>query len=590
MRLRDGTTVFYRAWLPTAPTDKAMLLFHRGHEHSGRLADVVATLRESLPDVAMFAWDARGHGRSEGDRGWAPSFGCMVQDLDTFVRHIGDHYGFAIENTVILAHSVGAVTASTWVHDYAPRIRGLVLATPAFRVKLYVPFALPGLRLMQWWKGGAKSFVKSYVKARMLTHDAEQARRYDQDPLIARAIAVNILLGMDHAARRVVADSGAIRVPTLMLSGGADWVVRVSTQRRFFAGLRSPQKKSKLFPGMYHDILHETDRAAVLQEIVAFVADRFAQPPQREPLLDAHRHGYTKDEYDALSRPLAPLSPRRIFWGCQALVLRTVGRLSRGVSLGWESGFDSGRTLDYVYANQSHGRLGIGKWIDRTYLDSPGWRGIRVRRIHLQQLLATAIRSVAATERPVRILDIATGAGRYVLETIRDLRAEAGGRALDIAATLRDLTPANLETGRELAAELGVDGVKYEQGDAFDEGAIASVDPAPNIGIVSGLYELFPDNDSVLASLRGMRRALAAGAGDGPAYLVYTGQPWHPQLEMIARVLINRDGKRWVMRRRTQEEMDDLVQSVGFRKIAMEIDEHGIFTVSLARLDPNAGA
>ena len=40
---------------------------------------------------------------------------------------------------VVLAHSVGAVIAAAWVHDYAPPIRGLILAAPAFRVKLYVP-------------------------------------------------------------------------------------------------------------------------------------------------------------------------------------------------------------------------------------------------------------------------------------------------------------------------------------------------------------------------------------------------------------------------------------------------------------------
>jgi hypothetical protein len=37
------------------------------------------------------------------------------------------------------------------------------------------------------------------------------------------------------------------------------------------------------------------------------------------------------------------------------------------------------------------------------------------------------------------------------------------------------------------------------------------------------------------------------------------------------------------MRRRTQAEMDDLVRAAGFEKVAMEIDEFGIFTVSLAR-------
>jgi hypothetical protein len=111
---------------------------------------------------------------------------------------------------------------------------------------------------------------------------------------------------------------------------------------------------------------------------------------------------------------------------------------------------------------------------------------------------------------------------------------------------------------------------------------VSAIDPAPNVGIVSGLYELFPDNDMVLASLRGLAAALARC--DGPAYLVYTGQPWHPQLEMIGRVLTNRNGESWTMRRRTQEEMDDLVRAAGFEKIDMRIDDFGIFTVSLARI------
>ena len=84
---------------------------------------------------------------------------------------------------------------------------------------------------------------------------------------------------------------------------------------------------------------------------------------------------------------------------------------------------------------------------------------------------------------------------------------------------------------------------------------------------MSGLYELFPDNAKVLTSLRGLAAALSDGG-----YLIYTNQPWHPQVEMIARVLINRDQQPWVMRRRTQAEMDQLVQAAGFEKIDMAID------------------
>ena len=81
---------------------------------------------------------------------------------------------------MVLAHSLGAVIATAWVHDYAPPIRGLILATPAFRVKLYVPFAVPLLRLRQRLFG--PGYVKSFVKATMLTHEREQAAQLQRRP------------------------------------------------------------------------------------------------------------------------------------------------------------------------------------------------------------------------------------------------------------------------------------------------------------------------------------------------------------------------------------------------------------------------
>src|SRR5947209_9456396 len=117
----DGVELFYRAWQPATPGNKALLLFHRGHEHSGRFSDLVGQLAPS--DAWVFAWDARGHGRSPGERGYAESFGCLVKDVEAFVKFVSRQHGIPVENMVVLAHSVGAVVVSTWVHDYAPPIR-----------------------------------------------------------------------------------------------------------------------------------------------------------------------------------------------------------------------------------------------------------------------------------------------------------------------------------------------------------------------------------------------------------------------------------------------------------------------------------
>ena len=60
---------------------------------------------------------------------------------------------------------------------------------------------------------------------------------------------------------------------------------------------------------------------------------------------------------------------------------------------------------------------------------------------------------------------------------------------------------------------------------------------------------------------------------------------------MIARSLTShREGNAWVMRRRVQAEMDELVAEAGFEKIDQLSDQWGIFSVSLARRVPAAPA
>ena len=98
----------------------------------------------------------------------------MVSDLDAFIRFVSGQYDVPIENMIVLGHSVAAVLVSAWVHDYAPPIRAMILATPALRIKLYVPLAVPGLRLLRAVR--SRSFIKSYVRATMLTHDRRRRR------------------------------------------------------------------------------------------------------------------------------------------------------------------------------------------------------------------------------------------------------------------------------------------------------------------------------------------------------------------------------------------------------------------------------
>ncbi|MDJ0948183.1 MAG: bifunctional alpha/beta hydrolase/class I SAM-dependent methyltransferase [Alphaproteobacteria bacterium] len=567
----DGQTLFYRSWPSISDEARgAVVLLHRGHEHSGRLAHLVHEL--NLPEFAFFAWDARGHGRSSGERGFSPSVGTSVRDVQTFIDHVRTVHGFSAEDIVVVGQSVGAVLAAAWAHDYAPNIRALVLASPAFQVKLYVPLARPVMRLAQALAGNF--FVNSYVNARLLTHDPARIASFESDPLISRAISSNMLLGLHDLSKRIVEDASAITIPTQLLISGSDWVVREGPQHRFYERLGATVKERHVFEGFYHDILGEKDRKQALDKARAFIQKRFRKPLQRPSLLDADKQGFTCREAAELARPLSALSLRRLYWSATRLGMKIGGWISRGIRIGHKTGFDSGSTLDYVYRNEPQGLTPLGRAIDKGYLNSVGWKGIRQRKVHVEELLGSAVDRVRGSGAPVRILDIAAGHGRYVLEAMEkcDSRPDS--------ILLRDYSDLNVNAGSRLIEKKGLSDIAtFVKGDAFDPDSLAGVAPRPTVGVVSGLYELFADNALVRASLEGLARAIP-----DHGYLVYTGQPWHPQLELIARTLTShRQGRPWIMRRRTQAEMDQLVAAAGFEKVDQRIDEWGIFTVSLAR-------
>lgn len=576
----DGTRLFYRSWQPAAMlagrAPRALIFLHRGHEHSGRIGTLVE--RFGMRNDWAFAYDARGHGYSPGERGDAPDFATLVDDLDCFVKHIAARYGIAPEDMVVVANSVGAVVAATWVHDYAPRIRGLVMAAAAFSIKLYVPLAKPALRFARRFKPDL--FVTSYIRPGMLTHSQQEAAAYAADPLIAKSISAKILLELADTAERIVADAAAIDVPVLMLAADSDYVVKEAPQRRFFDSLGSSLKRYVRLQDCYHAVFYERDTTSAVQASLDFISACYAAAPRAvADYVAADRSGPAARAYEAMERGENGNAATRAWFGLQKRMLGVLGPLSDGMRIGLANGFDSGESLDYVYRNQAGGRLGIGAMIDRGYLDAVGWRGIRVRKAQLQHMLAARIAAHPAAA-PLRILDIAAGSARYVLETVKRFQDRR------IEVTLRDYMQYNVDNARRLAQELEIGAAVHVQlSDAFSEESYAGQEERYDIAVVSGLYELFSDNDKVLASLRGVVRSLRPGG-----YLIYTAQPWHPQLDMIAQTLTNHRGQPWKMRPRPQAEMDALVALAGATKLDTAIGVEGIFTVSLARKGAMPGA
>ena len=275
----------------------------------------------------------------------------------------------------------------------------------------------------------------------------------------------------------------------------------------------------------------------------------------------------------AASGPTSPrTNPTALRWRAMRAGLRLAARLSNGIALGYRCGFDSGPMLDYVYRDEARGAPLLGRLVDRVYLNQLGWRAIRARRALLEATLRRLIAERRERNETTQILDIAAGPGRYLLELVAEI--DRG----DLAILCRDLDPTGQEQGRALARELGLERVRFERGDATDPVDLARVSPLPDLAVASGIYEILTDDAAVRRSLRGVHALLPAGGA-----FVFTTQVSHPQLDLIANVLPNRDGEPWVMRTRPVQLVESWARDAGFQAVSSEAEPHGLFAVTVAR-------
>ncbi|WP_339000608.1 bifunctional alpha/beta hydrolase/class I SAM-dependent methyltransferase [Fusobacterium animalis] len=556
----DGNKIFYRKW-NFEKDKKTLIIIHRGHEHSERLN--ILTQDKKFLKYNIFAYDLRGHGYTKIKS--SPNSMDYVRDLDSFVKHIKSEYQIKEEDIFIIANSIGGVILSAYVHDFAPNIAGMALLAPAFEIKLYIPFAKQLVTLLTKIKKDAK--VMSYVKAKVLTHDIEEQNKYNSDKLINKKINAKLLIDLADMGKRLVEDSMAIELPTIIFSAEKDYVVKNSAQKKFFLNLSSKKREFIELENFYHGIIFEKERQKVYKILDDFIQDVFKN---QNTTLDVSPREFSRKEYERIALKEYPLT-EKIFYSIQKFSMKTFGFLSKGMSLGLKYGFDSGISLDYIYKNHANGKLLIGKFIDRFYLNQIGWRGVRERKKNLLSLIEEKITSLG--EKNVKILDVAGGTGNYLFD-IKEKYPK-------IKILINEFKKSNIEVGEKVIKKNNWENISFINYDCFDKETYKKINYTPNIVIISGVFELFENNKMLENTISGIAEIL-----DKNGAVIYTGQPWHPQLKQIALVLNSHkgNGKSWLMRRRSEKELDSLFENYNLKKEKMLIDNDGIFTVSLAEL------
>lgn len=266
--------LFYQSWTSESALSKAratLVLTHGISEHSESYHEMAVDLAPRGWDI--YAWDLRGHGRSEGKRGYIDDFHRYSRDLNSFVRHLRNT---SLKNSklpiVMMGHSMGGLITLRYLVDQgegAPA-RALILSSPALGITMPIP---------AWKEFAARALLKflpevtlpNDIPHNQLTHVEERWRRYDGDPLRHDKVSSAMYFGMLEAFDKVRSGAGKIKIPTLIVAAGEEKVVSRPAIEDFFPMLGSEKKKLIFYEKSYHEVVNDVERDRVLDDIDAFL-------------------------------------------------------------------------------------------------------------------------------------------------------------------------------------------------------------------------------------------------------------------------------------------------------------------------------
>ncbi|MDQ8201815.1 alpha/beta fold hydrolase [Pelagicoccus sp. SDUM812003] len=257
LRVRDGTEL-HCEWIRGSST-AWLVCVHGIGEHIGREAHLSRLFADRFN---IFRYDLRGHGKSDGLRGYIDSFDTYFRDLEDIVAQLSStHPNFRY---TLFGHSMGALIAAGFAQscpEQAPAPERLFLASP--------PIGLGG-------RGGAmvNSLPRGLVNAlcktpfsipigstlnrHNLSHDKAIARNLETDSLSLKRLHTKLLFGLVQASREVFSRPIAAPCPIFGAIGGDDRIVSCSEALEYF-DTHEPGADFRVFEGAYHELHNETD-------------------------------------------------------------------------------------------------------------------------------------------------------------------------------------------------------------------------------------------------------------------------------------------------------------------------------------------
>ncbi|MNL23128.1 Phospholipase YtpA [compost metagenome] len=224
----------------------------------------------------FYAWDLRGHGRSDGRRGYVADFDDYCRDYKIFLDQVIEQPEVKDKPVILFCHSMGGtIQLKTVIRNPDLKASAMVMSAPLLGVALPVPT----------YKAKAAEVLNSFlpqvtlgneIRNEMLTRDPDVVREFERDALRHTRISSGAFLGMMESFEYILPRSNEVKLPFFLGVSDADPVISTQKALEFFDHAGSLNKVIKIYPGAKHELVNDIIRDEVFADFKLFM-DQFLE-------------------------------------------------------------------------------------------------------------------------------------------------------------------------------------------------------------------------------------------------------------------------------------------------------------------------